>query len=453
MIYQQSTLKWERRKITSMYINEKYEILEILGKGGNGIVYKVQESDGRILAIKEVLLEPDENVRSKKKESDILRKCFHPGIPVVVDTFKEENRYYIVMEYVEGITLREYMIKQGKLSYDKALEIAIGIGDILNYLHSRSQPIYYGDLKPGNVMVTEDGQIRLIDFGSAVEEGSKSEGCYASAAYASPEQLKGKGADVRSDIYALGAIIHYMLTGEDPQMPPYNRRNLRECDIALPQSICKLVTKSLNDKPERRYQTVKGMMDEMRRFSGKEKQRKFWIQLGKGIGVFFFIGFAAFAYQAFEYWQWGVDFESNGPLITAMFFLVLFALWRGLVLSNTGGSTRYRVEKNIWKTDKKGIGLLIILFLVGIWGMEIGVQAKEIRDALPVIVYDEAGHKVLWQENKVNKLFGCFRAELPKECFEPGKEYNIIITLEDKFTQKILVKQFGVKTVKSSIEN
>ena len=96
---------------------------------------------------------------------------------------------------------------------------------------------------------------------------------------------------------------------------------------------------------------------------------------------------------------------------------------------------------------------MLILLAVGIWGMEIGVEAKEIRDALPVIVYDESGHKMLWEDNRINELVGCFRTELPEECFEVGKEYNITITLEDKKTQKILVRQFEVKTVKSSIEN
>ena len=437
-----------------MYINEKYEVLEILGKGGNGIVYKVRECCGkRILAIKEVLLGDGEDALSKEKEAEILKKCFHPGIPVVVDTFTEDNRYYIVMEYVEGITLKEYVVKRGKLTVDKALEIAVEIGKILNYLHSRRQPVFYGDLKPQNIMVTEDGEVRVIDLGSAVEGSCRTEGCYASVAYGAPEQLQGKGADARSDIYGLGAVMHYMLTGEDPELPPYGRRNLRECDIALPVGLCKVITRALDSKPGRRYQTIQGMQDDMQKFSKKEARRKFLMQLKQGIGIFFFIGFAGFAYQAFEYWQWGVGFEDNAPLITAMAFLALMALWRGIILSPVRGRNGYRIEKNIWKTDKKGIGLLITLFVVGIWGMEIGVQAKENRDALPVIVYDESGHKMLWRENSVNELSGCFRAELPGECFEHGKEYTITITLEDKNNQKMLVRQFEVKTVKSSIEN
>ncbi len=441
-----------------MFINDKYEVIEILGKGGNGIVYKVKECESnRFLAVKETLLSEHGSRNSMEKEAEIMKMCFHPAIPVIIESFWNADRFYVVMEYVEGMTLKEYVVKWGKLSVKATLKYVGMVGDVLEYLHTRSQPVIYGDLKPQNIMITEDDRIRLIDFGSAVigqcSKGDGGRGCYASTSYAAPEQIKGQITDERSDIYGLGALIHYLLTGEDPEMPPYKRRDLKECDITLPNGLCRVVNKSLREIKEQRYQTVKGMVDALQEFSGNGKKRKFLSRLRNGIEAFFFLGFAGFACQAVEYWQWGVDLDSNTPLITAMLFLLLFALWRGVTLRNTDRKNSYRMEKNIWKTDKQGIGLFLALFALGIWGMGIGVHAKEIRDVLPVVVYNESGHKVLWQDAGVNVLNGAFRGEIPEECFEPEGEYTITLTLEKERSKKILVRQFEVKTVKSSIEN
>lgn len=439
-----------------MFINDKYGIIEILGKGGNGTVYKVRErGDGRLLAVKETHISENQNESDMEKEAEILKQCFHPAIPVIIESFWRGNSYYVVMEYVEGVTLKQYVNRKGKLSVEDAIKYAEMVGEVLEYLHTRSKPVIYGDIKPQNIMITGDDRIRLIDFGSAVMGDVSNDdvnGCYASTSYAAPEQLRGQ-TDVRSDVYGLGALIHYMLTGEDPEMPPYKRRDLRECDIALPEGLCRVVNKSLRDIKEQRYQTVKGMVDDLQRFTGNGKRRKFLSQLRDGIGAFFFLGFAGFVYQAFEYWQWGVKPDSNPPLVTAMLFLLLFALWRGLAFGSGDRKNSYRMEKNIWKTDKQGSGLFLILFAVGIWGMGISVQAKEIRDILPVVVYDEAGHKVLWQDGGSNILHGAFRGEIPSECFESNGEYIITLTLENKKNKRVLVNKLEIKTVKSSIEN
>ena len=134
----------------------------------------------------------------------------------------------------------------------------------------------------------------------------------------------------------------------------------------------------------------------------------------QGIGVFLFMGFGGFLYQALELWQWGVDVGRNSPLLAAVFFLLLFVLWCGWVLINPGRKKCYRIKKKILKIDRGGVGLMVLLFIVGLWGMKIGVQAKEIRDKLPIVVYDETGHKVLWENEEINVLTGDFRSEIPK---------------------------------------
>lgn len=451
-----------------MMINDKYEVLEILGKGGNGIVYKVKEKmSGRILAVKETVLHPGESRQKKEKETAVLQECFHPALPVVLGSFWQEERHYMVMEYVEGVTLKEYVQKRGCLSQEKTIKFAGAVGEVLIFLHTRNQPIIYGDLKPQNIMVTAEEQIRLIDFGTAeweqgatvkrkeaFDDKSLNGGCYASPGYAAPEQLKGQKADRRSDIYSFGAVLHYLLTGEDPELPPYIRRDLKECDGALSIGIQRVINKCLRVEPEQRYQNVERILFDLKKFSQKEKRARLLWQGKQAVGALLFLAFAGFFYQAFEDLQWGLAWNENKEFIRSLIFLILGILWRVFMLGSWNlRRNSYRLEKNIWKTDKQGIGLFLVLFMLGLWGLEIGVNAKESVEPLPVTIYDESGYKLLWRENQVNPLAGAFRLEIPEECFEVGKHYDITVTLSEKESEKISVRRFEVKTVKSSIEN
>ena len=204
-----------------MMVDDKYEVLEIIGEGGNGVVYKVKEkSTNRILAVKEMRIGSEKAERDAKREAMILQTCFHPSLPVVLENFTKGEWNYMVMEYVEGITLKEYMSKHKKLPKEKVLYFAKKIGEVLLYLHNRQPSVIYGDLKPQNIIVTPEEEIRLIDFGTAGgdkkdsflgekkrHDESEERGCYASVGYAAPEQLRGCVADSRSDIYSFGARI------------------------------------------------------------------------------------------------------------------------------------------------------------------------------------------------------------------------------------------------------
>lgn len=258
-----------------MMIKDKYEVLEILGKGGSGIVYKVRELGlGRILAVKEVVCVTKTGEEEFMREVSIMKECFHPALPVVIDSFRTGGCAYLVMEYVEGVTLQEYMEKRGRLSVAQALELGFRIGEVLCYLHSRNQPIVYGDLKPENIMVTEQEKIRLLDFGTAGQENvSDATGCYGSLGYAAPEQRKGRAPALQSDIYAFGAVLHYMLTGENPGRPPYLRRRLRECDRALPIALERLVEKCLKEDMKKRYQSMETVQSDVQRIQRSRRKK------------------------------------------------------------------------------------------------------------------------------------------------------------------------------------
>lgn len=206
----------------------EYKILSLIGRGGMGAVYRAQRlSDGTVWALKEMRPPPDapeteveENRKLFMQEANLLRSLSHPSLPVVADTFENNQRPVLVMEYVPGQTL-EHRIRDANapLLEQQVLGYGIQVARVLHYLHTQNPPIIYRDLKPSNVIMTPEGMLKLIDFGVArtyKKAKSKDTVAMGSAGYAPPEQY-GKGqTDARSDLYALGATLLHLLTN----MPP-----------------------------------------------------------------------------------------------------------------------------------------------------------------------------------------------------------------------------------------
>lgn len=155
------------------------------------------------------------------REAEMLATLGNPHIPHVYDNFSEQNRHYLVMEYIEGTTLEEKLaLSGGRLAEDAVTDIGLQTAEALEYLHGLRPPSVYRDLKPSNVMVIAAGLVKLIDFGIArYFQPLKTATAIGTQGYAAPEQYKGK-AEVRSDIYALAATMHHLLTGRDPAMEP-----------------------------------------------------------------------------------------------------------------------------------------------------------------------------------------------------------------------------------------
>lgn len=205
-----------------------YQIMGVIGRGGMGAVYRAQRTaDGTIWALKEMRALPDtppaeieENRRLFTQEAELLRTLQHPNLPVVAETFEHEGRPVLIMEYVPGQTL-EARIREANapLLEQQVLAYGIQLARVLEYLHTRTPPIIYRDLKPSNIILTPEGVLKLIDFGVARTykvRKSKDTVAMGSAGYAPPEQY-GKGqTDARSDVYALGATLLHLLTN----MPP-----------------------------------------------------------------------------------------------------------------------------------------------------------------------------------------------------------------------------------------
>lgn len=206
------------------FLHNRYRIIEILGQGGMGSVYSaVDENLGATVAIKENLFTTDEYARQFRLEAVILANLRHPNLPRVYDHFVlGDLGQYLVMDFIEGEDLRQRMERLGTISEDDAVQIGASICDALTYLHSRKPPILHRDIKPGNVKITPEGHIFLVDFGLAkvYQDAAQATTTGARAmtpGYSPPEQYGTARTDPRTDIYSLGATLYASLSGVIPE--------------------------------------------------------------------------------------------------------------------------------------------------------------------------------------------------------------------------------------------
>jgi serine/threonine protein kinase len=215
-------------------LHGRYRVVSQLGVGGFGAVYKAYDTSlhNRIVAIKQIHLhgltekEVAKATESFRREVQLLASLKHPGLPAIFEEFEQLGSHYLVMDFIEGETLEEYLAHMGgKLLLSDVLAIALQLCDILDYLHTRHPPVIFRDLKPANVMRTEQGHLYLIDFGIAryFKPGQlKDTIAFGSPGYAAPEQYGRTQTTPRADIYSLGALLHSLLTGADPSLQPFH---------------------------------------------------------------------------------------------------------------------------------------------------------------------------------------------------------------------------------------
>jgi serine/threonine protein kinase len=230
-------------------------IVKPLGGGGMKMVYLAE--DLRLAARPSALAEMVDSFTSPEmqkqaiaafqREADMLAQLSNEHIPRVFDRFSEQNRHYLVMEYIDGITLEQKLLEAGgKLPEQQVVEISLQICDTLHYLHNLEPPVIYRDLKPSNVMLATYGQVKLIDFGIArLFQPQSNATMIGTQGYAPPEQYRGK-AEFRSDLYALGATMHHALSGRDPAVePPFSFPPLRSVCPAVTRELAELVDQAL----------------------------------------------------------------------------------------------------------------------------------------------------------------------------------------------------------------
>ncbi len=247
-------------------LHKRYRIVEILGQGGMGSVYRaVDENLGVDVAVKENLFTTDEYARQFRLEAVILANLRHPNLPRVTDHFViGDQGQYLVMDYIEGEDLRQRMERQGNIVEDEAILLGASICDALTHLHTRKPPILHRDIKPGNVKITPEGHVFLVDFGLAkVLHGSQATTTGARAmtpGYSPPEQYGTARTDPRTDIYSLGATLYAALTGiipedglaramDNTQLTPLRKRNSK-----ISRRLSAAIEKAMGIDPADRFQ-------------------------------------------------------------------------------------------------------------------------------------------------------------------------------------------------------
>jgi len=249
-------------------LNNRYRIVSILGQGGMGAVYRAEDENlGVSVAVKENLYLSEEYTRQFKHEANILASLRHPNLPRVGDYFSIEGQgQYLIMDFIDGEDLRQRIERVTMLDEREVVLIGAYICDALTYLHTRTPPVVHRDIKPGNIKITPEGEVVLVDFGLAkrmlMGEATTTGARAMTPGYSPPEQYGTARTDDRSDIYSLGATLYAALTGIIPEdglaraTGKVTLTPIRQLRPRIDRRLAGVVEKALEVEPERRYQTA-----------------------------------------------------------------------------------------------------------------------------------------------------------------------------------------------------
>ncbi len=430
---------------------DKYELREIIGQGGTGSVFKAYDRHlEQDVAVKQIVRAEQDGVKADSlwNEVEVLKRLEHQALPHICDYFREGENDYLVLEYIQGVTLEQYIYENGPMEQQQAIAFMKALLSVFGYLHALSPPIIYRDLKPSNIMLRNDGQIKLIDFGTALACFCGKEMSYIKAGtpgFGAPELFDPKKSfkDCResSDIYSLGAVFHYILTGMNPPWMLSHRRPVREYNKAISDGIEKIILKCMQENIQKRYHYVSQLQQDLEYYKRLETKR---IIIEKTVrGIYLFLLAAGIIMVLLEAgqgiplpllwregkWEWDPGYEISDKLLSG--FILLFAGSCGkivAVVKNRKRWNRQKQEKNLLLTEKKTIGLwglnLFIVFMLGaiLYRGETAYAEERIQEQLPVIVRDSGGHKLLIQEDAVYRPSKDIILELPLSGIPAGEE-------------------------------
>ena len=261
-------------------INDRYEIIRSIGEGGMANVYlgydNILDRNVAIKVLRGDLSNDEKFVRRFQREALSASSLAHPNIVEMYDVGEDDGLYYIVMEYIDGLTLKQLLKKRGSITLSEALDIMLQLTDGMGHAHDSY--IIHRDLKPQNIMIKDDGQIKITDFGIAMALNStqltQTNSVMGSVHYLPPEQASGKGATIKSDIYSMGIIFYELLTGKLPfkgdnavEIALKQMRDplpsIKEDNQEIPQSIENIILKATAKNPKNRYSDARSMHEDL----------------------------------------------------------------------------------------------------------------------------------------------------------------------------------------------
>ena len=261
-------------------INDRYEVIKTIGEGGMANVYLahdiILDRDVAVKVLRGDLSGDEKFVRRFQREALNASSLSHPNIVEMYDVGEDNGTYFIVMEYVKGQTLKQLIKKRGALTLSEAIDIMLQLTDGLSNAHDSY--IIHRDIKPQNIMIQDNGEIKITDFGIAIAlnntQLTQTNSVMGSVHYLPPEQASGKGATVKSDIYSMGIMFYELLTGELPfkgetafdiafKQIEEDIPSVREKNEAIPQSVENIVLKATAKNPKNRYNTAREMHDDL----------------------------------------------------------------------------------------------------------------------------------------------------------------------------------------------
>src|SRR5579859_6771350 len=321
-------------------LTQRYQIVDQIGQGGFGLVFKARDlqQKHKLVAIKEINLrtlnveEIIEVTDTYNREVTLLSKLEHVNLPRVYDHFTDPEHWYLVMDFIEGQTLEDYLNKKrrGSLRVKEVLSIGITLCHVLGYLHSQRPPIIFRDLKPANIMRTPKGRLYLIDFGIArrfTPGQARDTGPLGSPGYAAPEQYGKAQTTVQTDIYGLGATLQTLLTGEEPSplaatahTPRYGKRK------KLQQLLRQMLERDASHRPKNIEEVNKRLQRIKEGIVGFIAKRAWALLLGFLIGsmpysLLFLLYFSPFTVPVHSF------FESGPAALLLLGFLCLWPLF------------------------------------------------------------------------------------------------------------------------------
>ncbi len=262
-----------------------YKIIGLLGQGGFSQIYKAYAPDGTLVILKfpDVSLLGDQATYKRfRREVAIGQKLDHSAIPRAIRFVEGPDSVFLVLEYIEGSSLRTYISEKAPLPLSEGLSLADQLAEAIDYMHSHG--VCHRDLKPENIIVGPDGRIHILDFGSALLEGSRrvtwrwASNAFGTPDYMAPEQIQGKRGDVRTDVYALGMIVYEMLTGTlpfegDNALAVMNQHltgvpvSPRRHEPSIPAGVEAVILKSIRRDPDERYRSASAFRKDLNNYA------------------------------------------------------------------------------------------------------------------------------------------------------------------------------------------